>query len=184
MCYKTFCQISKRVLVCIVSYPTTWSLYSSLDFCVDHLSWQWRPHIAGCKMFLTLLRAELAVLTHFFCKMYQWYMWGRQKPENGVFLSLFPPKKWPRKLTHDCFPKIRIDPYIWQAPSNVLTTGWEDWSLFLANDPYFWQSSEGHKKTASLGHKNDFFHQNLFFFRGSHPRQLFFAKKRTHFGQV
>ena len=99
----------------IVSYPTRWSLYSSLDFCVDHLSWQWRPHIAGCKMFLTLLRAELAVLTHFFCKMYQWYMWGRQKPENGVFLSLFSPPKWPRKLTHDCFPKIRIDPYIWEA---------------------------------------------------------------------
>ena len=61
----------------IVSYPTRWSLYSSLDFCGDHLSWQWRPHIAGCKMFLTLLRAELAVLTHFFCKIYQWYMWGR-----------------------------------------------------------------------------------------------------------
>ena len=48
--------------------------YSYLDFCMDHLSWQWRPHIAGCKMFLTLLRAELAVWTHFFCKMYQWYM--------------------------------------------------------------------------------------------------------------
>ena len=48
--------------------------YSYLDFCGDHLSWQWRPHIAGCKMFLTLLRAELAVLTHFFCKMYQWYI--------------------------------------------------------------------------------------------------------------
>ena len=110
----------------VVNYPTRWSLYSSLDFCVDHLSWQWRPHIAGCKMFLTLLRAELAVLTHFFCKMYQWYMWGRQKPENEVFLSLFPPPKWPRKLTHDCFPKIRIDPYIWETPSNVLTTGWED----------------------------------------------------------
>ena len=28
--------------------------YSYLDFCMDHLSWQWRPHIAGCKMFLTL----------------------------------------------------------------------------------------------------------------------------------
>ena len=40
------------------------------------------------------------------------------------------------------------------------------------------------QKTASPGHKNDFFHQNLFFFSGSHPRQLFFAKKRTHFGQV
>ena len=32
------------------------------------------------------------------------------------------------------------------------------------------------QKTASPGHKNDFFHQDLFFFSGSHPRQLFFAK--------
>ena len=45
--------LSKYFLVRLVSYPTRWSLYSSLDFCVDHLSWQWRPHIAGCKMFLT-----------------------------------------------------------------------------------------------------------------------------------
>ena len=132
---------------------------------MDHLSWQWRPHIAGCKMFLTLLRAELAVSTHFFCKMYQWYMWGCQKPKNLVFFSLFPPPKWPRKLTHDCFPKIRIDPYIWQAPSNVLTTGWEDWSLFLANDPYFWESSEGHKKRPPRATKMIFFTQINFFSR-------------------
>ena len=94
--------LSKYFLVRLVSYPTRWSLYSSLDFCVDHLSWQWRPHIAGCKMFLTLLRAELAVLTHFFCQMYQWYMWGRQKPENGVFFLLFSPQNdlesWPKTV--------------------------------------------------------------------------------------
>ena len=29
----------------LVCYPTRWSLYSSLDFCVDHLSWQWRSPI-------------------------------------------------------------------------------------------------------------------------------------------
>ena len=47
----------------------------------------------------------------------------------------------------------------------------------------FWKAQKV-TKTASPGHKNDFFHQNYFFFSGSHPRQLFFAKKRTHFGQV
>ena len=29
----------------VVSYPTRWSLLFILDFCMDHLSWQWRPNI-------------------------------------------------------------------------------------------------------------------------------------------
>ena len=83
----------------LVSYPTRWSLYSSLDFCVDHLSWQWRPHIAGCKMFLTLLRAELAVLTHFFAKCISGICEEGKNPKMGCFFHFFPPQNglesWP-----------------------------------------------------------------------------------------
>ena len=39
--------------------------------------------------------------------------------EWGVFSRLTPPKR-PKKLTHGSLPKIWINPYIWQAPSNVL----------------------------------------------------------------
>ena len=101
-----------------VSYPTQWSLYSSLDFCVDHLSWQWRPHIAGCKLFLTLLRAKLAV----FAKCISGICEEAKNTKMGCFFSsILTTLKWPKKLTHDCFPKIRIDPYIWEA----LLTCWQ-----------------------------------------------------------
>ena len=39
----------------LVSYPTRWSLYSSLDFCVDHLSWQW-GYIMNCGFFQTRIQ--------------------------------------------------------------------------------------------------------------------------------
>ena len=63
-----------------------------------------------------------------------------------VFFFTFNPPKRPKKLTHACLPKIWIDPYIWQAPSNVLITGWEDLALNAGAlpikmiDPYFWQT--------------------------------------------
>ena len=63
-----------------------------------------------------------------------------------MFFSLLTPLKQPTKLTLCCLPKLWIDPYIWQAPSNVLITGGGDLALnagTLANiviDPYFWQT--------------------------------------------
>ena len=36
------------------------------------------------------------------------------------------------------------------------------------------------QKTASLGHKNDFFHQNYFFFLGFTPQTVVFFCKKTH----
>ena len=63
-----------------------------------------------------------------------------------MFFSLLTTPKWPKNLAHGSLPKIWIDPYIWQAPSNVLITGWEDLTLnagTLPNiviDPYFWQT--------------------------------------------
>ena len=38
-------------------------------------------------------------------------------------------KKGPKKLTHDCLPKVGIDPYSWQTPSNELITRLEDLAL-------------------------------------------------------
>ena len=54
-------------------------------------SWWWWPHIAGCKMFVSLLRAGLTVLVQFFCKMYfLWVSWGCKKNLVQFFLVLPP----------------------------------------------------------------------------------------------
>ena len=57
-------------------------------------SWWWRPHIAGCKLCWTPLRARMAVLDQFFCKMYFLYVWQERK-QNVVhfFLGFSPPKE-------------------------------------------------------------------------------------------
>ena len=61
---------------------------------MDHLSWQWRPHIAGCKLFLTLLRAELAALTQFFLQNVSMVYVRKPKPQKlGVFFIFNPPEK-------------------------------------------------------------------------------------------
>ena len=61
---------------------------------MDHLSWQWRPHIAGSKLFLTLLRAELAVLTHFFLEKTSIVYVRKPKIQGeGVFFTFNPPEK-------------------------------------------------------------------------------------------
>ena len=108
---------------------------------MDHLRWQWRPHIAGCKLFLTLQRAELAVLAYFFAKCINCTC--EEAKKVWILFLIFNPRKRPKKLTHGCLPKIWIDPSILQAPSNVVITGWEDlalnaWTLpTIMIDPYF-----------------------------------------------
>ena len=79
-----------------------------------------------------------------------------------------------------------IYPYFWQTPSNVLVTGLEkEEALHISGkQSIFLAKLRGSQKMACLGPQNDFFHPDIFSFSGSHPRHLFFAKKRTHFGQV
>ena len=79
--------------------------------------------------------------------MYLLYMCGSQKQVWSVFfLSLLTPQKGPKRLTHGCLPNIRIDPYIWQTPSNDLIAGLEDlafnaWTLQnIGIDPYIWRT--------------------------------------------
>ena len=72
----------------------------------------------------------------------------------------------------------------WQAPSNVLTTGWEDWSLFLANDPYFWESSEGHKKRPPWATKMIFFTRIYFFSRGHTLDSCFLQKTHSFWSSI
>ena len=105
-----------------------------------------------------------------------------RKPKTkkwGVFFTFNPPK-WPKKLTHGCLPKIWIDPYIWQAPSNVLITGWEDLALnagTLPNiviNPYFWQMpsnvlTTGLEEEEALNACDPYFWQAIHIF-GKAPR--------------
>ena len=111
------------------------------------------------------------------------YIW--QAPSNVLITG------WEElALNAGTLPKIVIDPYFWQTPSNVLTTGLEEEEVLNACDPYFWQTIHSFgkaprvTKTASRGPKNDFFHPDLFFSRIHTLDSCFFAKKRTHFGQV
>jgi len=77
----------------LVSYPSRWSLLFIFGFMWWSSSWQWLPHIAGGKMFTSLLRAGLTVLVQFFCKMYFLYVsWGCKK-NLATFFSFFSPPK-------------------------------------------------------------------------------------------
>ena len=99
---------------------------------------------------------------NFFCKMYQWYNWGSQKPTIG------------------------IDPYFWQTPSNVLITGLDEEEALIACDPYFWQTIHIFGRAPRVTKyglpwpQNDFFHP-FFFSSGSRSRHFCFAKKMHSF---
>ena len=175
---------------------------------MDYLSWQRRPHIASCKLFLTLLRAKLAV----FAKCISGICEEAKNTKMGCFFSsILTTLKRPKKLIHGCLPKIWIDPYIWQPPSYVLTTVWEDLALnagtlpTIGIDPYFWQTPSnvlitGLEEKEALNACDPYFWQTIHFFwqsleghikwppifsprfiflSGSFPRQLFFAKKTS-----
>ena len=55
-------------------------------------SWRWQPHIGVCRMLWPLLRAGMAFLTHFFCKMYFSYIVPSQRKEVGFEMSFYPPE--------------------------------------------------------------------------------------------
>ena len=74
---------------------------------MDYLSWQWGPRIAECKLFLTWLRAELAVLTHFFAKCI-FCTCVEAKNKYGVFFSFtFNSPKRAKKVDPRLFAKYK-----------------------------------------------------------------------------
>ena len=102
----------------IVSYPSRWSLLFIFGFMWWSSSWQWLPHIAGGKMFTSLLRAGLTVLVQFFCKMYiLWVSWSRNFFWQ-TFFEFYPPKR-------DVFSK---------GGQNVRMGGWP----ISLSSPLFW----------------------------------------------
>ena len=86
----------------VVSYPSRWSLLCLFGFLYWSSSWQWLPHISGCKNFGPLLRAGITVFAHFFCKMYFLYVSRSHKKILVHFLRVFPPENgwltWPMVL--------------------------------------------------------------------------------------
>ena len=96
----------------------------------------------------------------------------------GCFFTFNPPKG-AKKITRGCLPKIWINPYIWQAPS-VLITEWEDLALnagILPNiviDPYFWQTPSnvlitGSEEEEALNACDPYFWQTIHIF-GKAPK--------------
>ena len=56
-------------------------------------SWRWQPHIGVCRLLWPLLRARMAVLTDFFCKMYFLCVSQSRKKTLGNFFFGFTPWK-------------------------------------------------------------------------------------------
>ena len=87
LCYALVC------LPGVVNCPTRWSLLFVFGLLCWSSSWRWQPHIGTCRLFWPLLRAGMAVLTQFFCKMYFLYVSRSQKKNLGNFFLVLPPEK-------------------------------------------------------------------------------------------
>ena len=80
----------------LVNCPTRWSLSLLFGFLCWSSSWRWQPHIGWCRLLWPLLRAGMAVLTHFFCKRYFLYMsWGHKTFLTG-FWGVLPCQNGPK----------------------------------------------------------------------------------------
>ena len=77
----------------VVNCPTIWSLLFIFGFLCWSSSWRWQPHIGVCRLLWPLLRAQMAVLTQFFCKMYFLYVSRSRKKIWATFFCVFPLKK-------------------------------------------------------------------------------------------
>ena len=87
LCYALVC------LPGVVNCPTRWSLLFVFGLLCWSSSWRWQPHIGTCRLFWPLLRAGMAVLTQFFCKMYFLYVSRSRKKIWATFFCVFPLKK-------------------------------------------------------------------------------------------
>ena len=120
---------------------------------MNHPSWQWRLHIARCKLFLTQRRAELAVLAQLFLLLL--YTWGSKKNKYGFFSPLIPyPQKKAKQVDPWQFPKYMDRSPYFENPllcPDHMSTGLEELALNACNfqniyfkwDSYIWNSSEG-----------------------------------------
>ena len=114
-------------------------------------SWWWWPHIAGCKMFVSLLRAGLTDLVQFFCKMYfVWVSWSHEK--NLVqFFWFYPPKwqffprggTWPAKLPElRALPSILAKCSLKKLHSSLVEVSGCPLCWNWGQCPHFWQTAE------------------------------------------
>ena len=74
----------------LVNRPTRWSLLFIFGFLCWSSSWWWRPHIDSGKLLGPLLRAGMAVLDQFFCKMYFLYVSRSRQKNLGNFFWVLP----------------------------------------------------------------------------------------------
>ena len=77
----------------VVNCPTRWSLLFIFGFLCWSSSWWWRPLIDCCKLLGPLLRAGMAVLDQFFCKMYFLYVSRSRQKNLAVFSWVLPLQK-------------------------------------------------------------------------------------------
>ena len=77
----------------LVNCPTIWSLLFIFGFLCWSSSWRWQPHIGVCRLLWPLLRAGMAVLTQFFCKMYFLCVSQSRKKSWATFFWFYPLKE-------------------------------------------------------------------------------------------
>ena len=93
-CFLIWWQFSSRPdTERVVNCPTRWSLLFIFGFLYWSSSWRLGPHIGVCRLLWPLLRAGMAVLTHFFCKMYFLYASRSRKKNLTTFLGVLPLQK-------------------------------------------------------------------------------------------
>ena len=78
----------------LVNCPTRWSLLFVFGFLYWSSSWRLGPHIGVCRLLWPLLRAGMAVLTHFFLQnVFSIYKTRAQKKFGNPVGGFTPPKK-------------------------------------------------------------------------------------------
>ena len=77
----------------LVNCPTRWSLLFRFGFLSWSSSWRLGPHIGVCRLLWPLLRAGMAVLTQFFCKMYFLYIRRERKKNLATLWGVLPLQK-------------------------------------------------------------------------------------------
>ena len=89
----SYFSLSDDAVLLLVNCPTIWSLLFIFGFLCCSSSWRWQPHIGVCRLLWPLLRAQMAVLTQFFCKMYFLYVSRSRKKNLGNIFLRFPTEK-------------------------------------------------------------------------------------------
>ena len=78
----------------LVNCPTRWSLLFIFGFLYWSSSWRLGPQMGVCRLLWSLLRAEMAVLTHFFLQnVFSIYKTRAQKKFDNILGGFTPPKK-------------------------------------------------------------------------------------------